>query len=267
MKKSTTKFFSKLLAQYGTLTSAILGISEANGQIVYTDIDDDGGFQTYYRLDLDNNGQADFIIDHNTPFLKFSPVQYYVGPGNAVSAYAIYPNVGVLDDVISSGNPSWNSNYVNMFLNAKSCTFSFPLWCDITDGYLKLRFLIGSETHYGWARLDVGISGLSWTIKDYAYNMTPDAPILAGQTTSVSIDDNTVLNIKIVSLHKSNGVYNLKESANYRLLNMTGQEVLKGETSNSDYVIEASTLASGVYIVELGDTNTNTVIRKKVVLQ
>ena len=70
-----------------------------------------------------------------------------------------------------------------------------------------------------------------------------------------------------MSLHKSIGVYNLKESANYRLLNMTGQEVLKGETSNSDYVIEASTLASGVYIVELGDTNTNTVIRKKVVLQ
>jgi hypothetical protein len=48
---------------------------------------------------------------------------------------------------------------------------------------------------------------------------------------------------------------------------MTGQEVLKGSTNERDFVIEVPTLASGVYILELGDTNTNVVIRKKVVLQ
>ena len=48
---------------------------------------------------------------------------------------------------------------------------------------------------------------------------------------------------------------------------MTGQEVLKGSTNQGDHVIEATSLASGVYIVELGDTKTNAFYRKKVVLQ
>ena len=270
MKKTTPKFFGKLLAQYGALTTAILGISKANGDIIYTDVDpDDGGFQAFYYLDLDNNGQADFIIDHNMPFLKFFPVQYYVGPGNAVSAKYNYPNVGSFDDVISSGNPSWNSSYVNMFIAAKSCTFSFPQWCAITDGYLKLRFLIGTETHYGWARLDVannaGYTG-NWVIKDYAFNSTPNAPIKAGQMT-LDIDENEFSKIKIVALNKSIGLYNLQNKSNFRLLNMTGQEILKGTTENKDFVIEASTLASGVYIVELGDIDSKTFFRKKIVLQ
>lgn len=270
MKKTTPKIFGKLLSRYGALTTAILGISKANGDIIYTDVDpDDGGFQAYYRLDLDNNGQADFIIDHNTPFLKFFPVQYYVGPGNAVSAKYNYPNVGSFDDVISSGNPSWKSNYVNMFLNAKSCTFSYPQWCDVTDGYLKLRFLIGTEIHYGWARLDVannaGYTG-NWIIKDYAYNSIPDAPIKAGQM-ALGFDDNVFSKIKVVALNKSIGLYHLPESTKYNVYSMTGQEVLKGTTDNHDYVIEAPSLSSGVYVLELTDTNSKGVIRKKVVLQ
>ena len=48
---------------------------------------------------------------------------------------------------------------------------------------------------------------------------------------------------------------------------MTGQEVLNGSTNQRDYVIEVPTLASGVYLLELTDTNSKGVIRKKVVLQ
>lgn len=84
---------------------------------------------------------------------------------------------------------------------------------------------------------------------------------------NLSIQDDKLNQIKIVALNKSIGLYNLPVSTHYNLYNMTGQEVLKGSTNESNYVIEASTLASGVYIVELGDTNTNAVIRKKVVLQ
>ena len=47
---------------------------------------------------------------------------------------------------------------------------------------------------------------------------------------------------------------------------MTSQEVLKGTTNNRDYVIEAPSLSSGVYVLELTDTNSKGVIRKKVVL-
>jgi hypothetical protein len=84
---------------------------------------------------------------------------------------------------------------------------------------------------------------------------------------TLSIEDNALSKIKVVALNKSIGLYNLPAFSNYNLYNMSGQEVLKGSTNEREYVIEASSLASGVYIVELGDTNTNAVIRKKVVLQ
>jgi hypothetical protein len=57
---------------------------------------------------------------------------------------------------------------------------------------------------------------------------------------TLGIEDNVYSNIKIEILHKSIGVYNLKESTNYRLLNMTGQEVLKGSANQDDNVIEAT---------------------------
>ena len=57
----------------------------------------------------------------------------------------------------------------------QSCS---PTW---KDKYLGLRFIIKGQTHYGWARLDV-LSLSHWVIKDYAYNATPNKPILAGQT-------------------------------------------------------------------------------------
>jgi hypothetical protein len=84
---------------------------------------------------------------------------------------------------------------------------------------------------------------------------------------NLSIHDDKLNQIKIVALNKSIGLYNLPSSASYNLYIISGQEVLKGSTNQRDHVIEASSLASGVYIVELGDTNTNAVIRKKVVLQ
>ena len=58
----------------------------------------------------------------------------------------------------------------------------------------------------------------------------------------------------------------MHDATNYKLLNMTGQEVLKGSTNQGDHVIEATSLASGVYMVELSDQTTNSVFRKKVVL-
>jgi hypothetical protein len=59
----------------------------------------------------------------------------------------------------------------------------------------------------------------------------------------------------------------LPQEASYKLFNMTGQEVLKGATNERDHIIEPNALSSGVYIVELEGTDTNAVLRKKLVLQ
>ncbi|WP_298754034.1 T9SS type A sorting domain-containing protein [uncultured Psychroserpens sp.] len=276
MKKTTSLKLSKQLAKYGALTVAIAGVADASGQISYTNIDPDfsGGVGGEYFLDLDNNGTNDFRIFHNSAS-SASSAAILISPltasndvlGTSGGTYA-YPFVLNSGDVISSGGSAWNNNgFSNGFqsLNyGSSC--SIGNWCGVTDGFIGLRFNIGGSTHYGWARLDVPTdNSMAWTIKDMAYNQTANQSILAGQQT-LSVETTIFNDVKIVALNKSIGLYNLTDTTNYKLFSMTGKQVLKGTVNDNTYVIEANTVASGVYIIELIDVNSKAAIRKKVVL-
>jgi hypothetical protein len=60
--------------------------------------------------------------------------------------------------------------------------------------FAGLQFLIGAETHFGWARLQVtGTAlGLTATLFDYAYCDEPNAAIDAGQTSGACGATNAV---------------------------------------------------------------------------
>lgn len=119
-------------------------------------------------------------------------------------------------------------------------------------------YYLDYNTTYYWSVDAINCAGTSSpTVWSFTTEMDP----------ALSIEDNVFSKIKVVALNKSIGLYNLPETAQYNVYNITGQEVLKGITDNRDYVIEAATLASGVYVLELTDTNSKGVIRKKVVLQ
>ncbi|WP_298893253.1 T9SS type A sorting domain-containing protein [uncultured Psychroserpens sp.] len=277
MKKTTSLKLSKQLAKYGALTVAIAGVADASGQISYTNVDPDfssSGVGGEYFLDLDNNGTNDFRIFQNgvssssSAAVLISPLTAsndVLGSSGATYAYPFVLNSG---DAISSGGSAWNNNgFSNGFqsLNyGSSC--SIGNWCSVTDGFIGLRFNIGGSIHYGWARLDVGAGPLdTWTVKDFAYNQTANQSIMAGQQT-LSVETNILENVRIVALNKSIGLYNLTDTANYKLFSMTGKQVLEGTVTDNTYVIEANTVASGVYIIELIDVNSKAAIRKKVVL-
>ena len=149
-------------------------------------------------------------------------------------------------------------------MNYNSC--SFGNWCSVTDRYLGLRFNIGGNTHYGWARIDVPNNASdSWTVKDYAYNINAGAPINAGQQT-LSVETNNLQDVRIVALNKSIGLYNLTETSRYTLYSISGKQILTGTTSSEMSVIEANQVATGVYILELNGEDSNTIIRKKIIL-
>ncbi|WP_047549688.1 T9SS type A sorting domain-containing protein [Psychroserpens sp. Hel_I_66] len=282
MKKTTSSKFSEKIAKYGALTAAIAGVADASGQIGYTDIgppDFVGGANLEYMLDLNNDGVNDFRIYNvnsiyssygynytlNNLFIEpLAASNEVLGSGGATYAYPFALNNG---DSISDGSTGWyNNGFANGYqsLNYGSCDFGD--WCNITDGYLGLRFDAGGgNIHYGWARLDVGAGGDVFTIKDYAWNQTVNESIIAGQQT-LGIGENALNAIKIVALNKSIGLYNLPEATNYRLVNMTGKEVLNGKTSSEVFVIEANTISNGIYIIELTDANSKAVIRKKVII-
>ncbi len=63
-------------------------------------------------------------------------------------------------------------------------------WENKQDKYIGVKFLIGANFHYGWIKLSTGATNNEIIVKEYAYNITPNDQILAGQTAIISTDIN-----------------------------------------------------------------------------
>ena len=284
MKKTTPQKLSNRLAQYGALTVAMAGIADANGQIGYHDVDPDvGGVGVIYQIQM-NIQNGDPTVHFTLKHISSSSYRYFTienMPGNSFlglnssaggSGSFDYPYALNSGAVINSSAPnSWINVGGSVTMSFDSCNPSYALpndqWCGLTgDKFLGLRFKIGANTHYGWARINNDGNNGNWLIKDHGFNPTPDAPINANQQITLGINSNTFSNVKIVALNKSIALYNLPHISNYRLFNISGQSVLDGNIENNTHVIEANTLASGIYIIELTDASSKAVIRKKLIL-
>jgi len=284
MIKNTSRKLTKRLAKYGALSVTLASIAEVNGQdIVYTDLNpDEGGAGVNISIDLDGGG-ADFLINNISSYSwrRLYPLQNVVGPGNAVLGtiafnsyfslslnYPVALNSGYAISSLTTSPEAWNSNYQPNELAFNDCDTFFPNadFCSVTDKYIGVRFLIDGNFHYGWVRVDV-TDGNNFFVKDYAYEASPGVAIVTPDPTTLSVQKEHINNIKVVALSKSIGLYNLPKSTRYKVITMTGKNVLNGTTEQQEYVIEAPALASGVYIIELNDTNSNAVTRKKVILQ
>jgi hypothetical protein len=67
--------------------------------------------------------------------------------------------------------------------NQGGTTSQFGSWINVKARYLGLRFILGRETHYGWARLNIHFDTprtIKATLTGYAYETIPDKPIVAG---------------------------------------------------------------------------------------
>ncbi len=268
MKKITSQKLSKRLAKYGALSVAIAGVADASGQIVHTpNVDFVGTLLSSLVIDFDGDTVDDVVVlQTNFPagsiYIELMRAEAFASNGiaaNVVGNYTYGVNVpygsaiGASTTVASFGDMCQAAGYTN------------SQFCGTTgDGYIGVSFDISGSTHYGWVRIAPGSSSTNFTVLDYAYESSPDTSINAGQT--LGIEDNELNKIKIVALNKSIALFNLPQSTNYRLFSITGKSVLDGKISNNTHVIEANTLATGVYIIELEDADANAVIRKKIVL-
>ncbi|WP_340075893.1 T9SS type A sorting domain-containing protein [Leptobacterium sp. I13] len=264
MKKTTSSKLTKQLSAYGAMTVALAGITDANGQIVYTDIPDvsrgTGGSLLIDMNPADTDG-SEFEIE-NTGFPGTSErvrINILKAGDGFAAVGADYPTAFSGASVISSGLSWRDTQPFDLSYSVGIGNFG-----GAGDKYLGVRFNIGGSFHYGWIRANV-VSLSDWTIKDFAYNATPGASINAGQTT-LGVDTNLATNVRIASLNKTISLHNLPGSTSYQLYSMTGQSLLEGSIEGSTYAIEGSNLASGIYILQLTDLDTNATLRKKVAL-
>ncbi len=173
---------------------ALVQISQA--QIVYTPGNIplseavDGGGPALTQFDINNDGTPDFVFSNYSyategqgrRHLKIS------GLGNGILQVKI--NGQAFAAALPSGakvGPEGNfQNELSMAYQGYRTSFrkSAGSWNQIQFGFLGLKFLINGQTHYGWARVKFVRPQFinQGSISGYAYEATPNQPIVTGQT-------------------------------------------------------------------------------------
>ena len=259
------KDLQKRLGKYTAAAAALVGATGANAQIVYTDVNPDfahPGNEIGYGLDLNNDANFDFaLFSVDTTLASGNRIrQTVIAPygtaaaSNAIAGeapggydYALALNSGQMID----NTLNWIAATNTMAYNVNTANPYNENWNGVTDKYLGLKFVVAGNTHYGWARLDVLAIGDIWTLKDYAFNASPNTGLTAGQMTGVSTlameslvhfvnqPNNTV---KVVV----NG--GLTEGA-ITLVSANGQTVSTGNVDADQYIVDLNGLAAGIYVI------------------
>jgi hypothetical protein len=280
MKDSTRK--EKLKKYSAAATTVLAAAGTVNAQIIYTDVSPDVvvvGNQMAYPLDLNNDTNVDFNFvtvnatgSGTTQGIPFT----YVGDVALVQAVSsnqwagysgtnsvVYPSVLNLNDAIdgalnfytnsASGGGTMAVDVVFDLGSLGTVPATAGPFIGVTDAYVGLSFDISGQTHYGWARIDVSADATTITVKDYAYDATPNTAIPAGDMGATSgITTAELTNVHIRQFGNNNIVVNvLEEVTGGKLLvtSTTGQVVKTINLVEGTNNLSLEGLASGIYVV------------------
>ncbi|PLW92910.1 MAG: hypothetical protein C0592_08345 [Marinilabiliales bacterium] len=275
MKKSTR--FEDKLKVYASLAMGVAGIGVASGQVVYHDENPDVTITTAgdsISIDMDGDMTMDFSIKRQdwsaggtTTVLR--PV---IGNGAMGTYTGIVPYLSALAlnaPINSSGNwvvnDGTSAQYHKMCLASSYSGAYYGNFGDQNDHYIGVTFITGGNYHYGWIRVaDLPLNGSVVTVKDWAYDATPDTQILAGATVT-NIEQGVINDANIFAYDKQVTI-KLSEQVEgtVRIYNALGQEVYSDVISDVNMVIDMPTAQAGIYTVVV--ESNNYVTQKKVSL-
>ena len=187
----------------GATGVALLALAvPSQAEIVYTAANVVIGRDDSYRLDINHDGFADFILLEFAGHTQFRTSQYLEVAGvdgnqiNCASTFcATYNSARALVKGGQIGpnerQRGWDAEAGMAFeeLTRLGTQQYADQWINVSAHYLGLRFKIDGETHYGWARLNVRFQGglqgqRTWKaqLTGYAYETVANQSIIAGQT-------------------------------------------------------------------------------------
>jgi Secretion system C-terminal sorting domain len=204
----------KKLASYAAFSASILGAGlSSHAQILYTNVlpDDTLIPHDYLPLDLNNDGIADFYVGEGrhvfhywTGALLFNSTNEVENSMAGVATYSYYGSVAnymkfahmlEANSPIDGGNNWVKPNefkftadqgvnpYEAAIFNLRIDYYDyFGYWNEGNkDGFVGLRIKLNGDYLYGWARLEVYEDATHVVVKDFAVNLAPNQPILAGE--------------------------------------------------------------------------------------
>jgi hypothetical protein len=181
----------KRLNAYALAASAagagVLALAQpAEAKVVYTPAHAVIRLHQIFPLGLAHDGQVDFSIwnfsTHTTGGIGTYGLWLENGEQrNCAAANFRYPSfAAALPKGVRLSSKQFVSCGQDMVLASGSHG-----WGNAGERYLGLKFYIGKEIHYGWARLNVSVShfnGIVATLTGYAYETIPNKPIITGKT-------------------------------------------------------------------------------------
>ncbi len=286
MKKPFT--LAEHLKNYSLVAGSVLASSlAASGQVVYKDINPDvelGGtvpasfpYDSSFALDLNNDGITDFNLKLSiysqtaqNDLLFKENIDGGVNLVNAVFTYTIeyVPFVIKLncEDSVPPNAYVYGAHAGDFaFQFANSAQYA---WKNLTNKYVGLKFLIGSEAHYGWLHLDVNTADSvpNIIVKDFAYEETANKKIEVCDTGFALLVE-TPVNEGAFQIFPNPstgiGVLNLQQpltgALELKLTDLTGKEIYLGKLQMDGYKTEIpfdfSHVSGGTYFIQLKSGN------------
>jgi len=265
---------SKLKAYSAMAAALTAGTSSLNAEVVYTDITDVTiGLGEAFEMDIDGDGTMDFIIAASSltgsnGTWSFASAFGSVGslgiggPSNqAIGTVGPYYPYGSALDAGDEIGPDGSflsypslGNVAVVASNFYGVTYgNFP---GEGEKFLGVKFAIGSDIHYGWARLESDIDEVFVTIMDFAYENSADVAIEAGATVGSAVAELPAGSVNIYSFGSSVNVINNVNlvDATVRIFDLTGKLITSQTLTNGSTQIDLSAFASGNYVVTI-DSN------------
>jgi hypothetical protein len=199
MRRKTARISPSLLKGLNTyaLTASAAGVGllaltqPTEAEVVYTPVHVLlHGTSSGYNLDVNNDGVIDFtfqqwrsgVTAQNFYNLSIHPSDGIEAPGRG-SSYLTPLKVGAP----IGGNKYFFGCYAFCYgiLAAYSSNLGrMGRWFNVSNHYLGLKFFVGRDVYFGWARLSVRANGMkvSGLITGYAFENISGHPIHAGQT-------------------------------------------------------------------------------------
>ncbi len=272
------------LADYSLLSGAFILMHQAAvGQVIYTDIDPDTIFDSHNEgafFDIDNNGTFDFtVLNLSVTFLTylysnlFNYEVIFAVPyasnnfvaGNAFEYYngSIYFPYALNFNSLIDNNLNWN-NAPLQILGFQLSTNNIPNLCNYCnwygeftpesiDKFLGLKFTDSDGLyHFGWLRCDVKDDGRTLVVKDYAYELQPEKPLLAGDTVSY-IDTSTAIQVTTIYSFNKNIYINIPNYQNTQITvyDITGNIIYTKSPEGTSEIINMENFAAGIYVVSV----------------
>ena len=300
---TTPNRYYKLKAYSLFSTAFLINGPSGFNQVVYVDIDPDIILDTpgeQFTLDIDGNGSDDIsFFNSSFDFYMATPWWSYwtrqdlvaniVNENIAIAglkhydwyntSYQYYPfaleNSSLINDKLSFNNASFQLIALHTFFSSGLGTlYGFNcFWMHLDSTVNEINKYIGfklidevEDTHFGWIRCDVLNIGRTMIIKDYAYELTPDNPILAGDTAHYIGLSTQAGKIEPVVYCENKKVYisNLDKNCDVSIYNLNGGIIINKEVKTGSVEFDLQNVATGAYLVVF--KNENGIRSKKIII-